>query len=519
MSLPRLFKPFSHDATKEIYSAATAEHLNPIYIADSERRIFKQELHFSEAPDLVVSLGTGVEQALLDHTSCTSSMVSEIAPACSCTTVGTQNLRKQPRRHRSFVACQTTSDAFVHDFPDSSTSQLRFIRFNPPAISKLPSSDDLDQLEGFKMTVRELVDRNEIKTLAAKLLATLFYYEPVGNLAQQADGTWMSTGMIRCRIPNDTRELSSLGKLMRRRKAARFVIRDENGKAQVLKIEDDVVTDMITLSRFSIPPIEIDVPQRSTVVDMMLVFENTDRNSISGFPRALSRTQTKVSRHRIALSSQRSEQASTRSSLRSRSTGQSWKPPTSVRKASPARSDEVAFSPLAAGVTASARVRRRDNAQDATKRPDRAGPSRSVEDLENHLARTPNIGSKTVVNGSRKQQRASSDLPQIAPKDVARSVKLMSMARTNALPMEMDFEADEGYDGDATNQARASIESLHLDLESRPSGESIQQLEDRIRELERIIRSKERIDEDNIRDSLRDEVLVGRTVKDRSSRI
>ena len=83
----------------------------------------------------------------------------------------------------------------------------------------------------------------------------------------------------------------------------------------------------------------------------------------------------------------------------------------------------------------------------------------------------------------------------------------------------LNFEADEGYDGDATNQARASIESLHLDLESRPSGESIQQLEDRIRELERIIRSKERIDEDNIRDSLRDEVLVGRTVKDRSSRI
>jgi hypothetical protein len=300
MSTPKLFKPFLHEATKNFYSSAT-QHMNPIYIADSERRIFKKELQYPEAPDLILSLGASVEEDLLDHSSCASSMVSETAPSCSCETVGRKGSKKHPRRNASPVRCQATSDNFVHDFPSSATSHLRFIRFNPPASHKLPQSDNLSSIEELKSTIQ--IDRNEVKSLAAKLLATLFYYETVGDIAQQADGTWVSTGMIRCRIPNDTTEMCALGKLMRKKSGStfpRFVIRTDDGTTLIFSVTADVTTEMVLNSKFAMPPIEIDLPQRSTIVDVMLFFEDTDRNSISGFPRSLARTQSKANRRYIS---------------------------------------------------------------------------------------------------------------------------------------------------------------------------------------------------------------------------
>jgi hypothetical protein len=298
ISQPKLFKPFFHEATKHFY-CSSSQHMNPIYIADSERRIFKQDLQYPEAPDLIISIGAGVEDDLLDHASCASSMVSEIAPTCTCATVGRKGSKKHPRRHASPTRCQATSDDFVHDFPSSATSNLRFVRFNPPAPEKLPQSDDLGSLEDLRNTIHDQIDRNEIKSLAAKLLATLFYYETVGNIAQQGDGTWVSTGMIRCRIPNDTTEMCALGKLMRKKSGTtfpRFVMRDEDGATQVYSMTNDITVEMVLNSKFAMPPIEIRLAQRATIVNMMLFFENTDHNSISGFPRSLAKTQTKANR-------------------------------------------------------------------------------------------------------------------------------------------------------------------------------------------------------------------------------
>ena len=542
MATPRLFKPFYHDPTKQIYCAATAEHLNPIYIADSERRIFKQDLQCPEAPDLMVSLGAGVEEALVNHSSCSSSMVSEIPPKCACTTVDSSSLRKRPKRQPSFASCQTTSDAFVHDFPSSDSSHLRFVRFNPPANTKLPRSDDLDELEALSTSASGLIDKTEVRRLAAKLLATLFYYEPVGDLAQQANGAWMSTGMIRCRIPNDTHEMTALGALMRKKNTVKFIIRAESGKVLALDVEDDVMADMID-GKFTLPPIEIDVPQRSTNLDMMLSFDRTDHNSISGFPRALGNMGNKTNRHRIALSSQRSDHGSTKSSLRSRSTAQSWQPPAPVRKASPAPLDGVSFSPLAAGVGAGARGGRRrgsegthtspvlaanpsvpqDNEASMGSKRDRLIPSEQLtRGTEHDLARSPNFSSgpfaTEYIAKGQIGSSASSSVSGIDPRDVVRSVKLMSTAESKGRPMDIEFgDEDDGIMGGGGNgslkamdDTRASLESLRLDIETRRSGESIQQLEQRLRQLERIIRSKERINAESIRDSLKDEIFVGR---------
>jgi hypothetical protein len=86
---------------------------------------------------------------------------------------------------------------------------------------------------------------------------------------------------------------------------------------------------------------------------------------------------------------------------------------------------------------------------------------------------------------------------------------MMSAGKKHPKDMKIMFGEGGSYDGEVDTAGRPSIESLKSSIEGRNSGESVQQLEERLRQLESIIRSKERIDADQIRDSLKDEVLLG----------
>lgn len=72
------------------------------------------------------------------------------------------------------------------------------------------------------------------------------------------------------------------------------------------------------------------------------------------------------------------------------------------------------------------------------------------------------------------------------------------------------FGEEGNYDGDAAVATeRQSEDSLRSTVDSRHSDESVQQLEERLRQLESIIRSKDRIDVEQLQDSLKEEVLNG----------
>jgi transcription elongation GreA/GreB family factor len=76
--------------------------------------------------------------------------------------------------------------------------------------------------------------------------------------------------------------------------------------------------------------------------------------------------------------------------------------------------------------------------------------------------------------------------------------------------MKIMFGEEGNYDSEAeVATERRSQDSLQNSIDSRNSGESVEQLEERLRQLESIIRSKDRIDAEQIRDSLKDEVLIG----------
>ena len=96
MSTPRLFKAFIHSTSRQIYTSVGPEHANPIYIADSERRILKEDLNCPDAPDLIVSVGTGVEEDLIDHLACSSTV--DLTGPCACAPAPTAVKKKMSKK-------------------------------------------------------------------------------------------------------------------------------------------------------------------------------------------------------------------------------------------------------------------------------------------------------------------------------------------------------------------------------------------------------------------------------------
>jgi hypothetical protein len=59
----------------------------------------------------------------------------------------------------------------------------------------LPASDDVSQMKNIQMLARTHIDQREIKNIAAKLLASLFYFETMEDVVEQADELSTVQGM------------------------------------------------------------------------------------------------------------------------------------------------------------------------------------------------------------------------------------------------------------------------------------------------------------------------------------
>jgi ppGpp synthetase/RelA/SpoT-type nucleotidyltranferase len=99
---------------------------------------------------------------------------------------------------------------------------------------------------------------------------------------------------------------------------------------------------------------------------------------------------------------------------------------------------------------------------------------------------------------------------------VVKNVKMSSVSG-GLQSMDVEFEGHQ-YSQEMDIDPETLLESLRTSIESRPSQESVEQLEQRLKQLESIIRSKSRVGEDQIRSSFRNEVLRGRVGRNANTR-
>src|SRR5215469_1670393 len=62
---PNYFRSYHHEPTNEVYEDGAIYHNNPVFIADSERKLIWPELA-DTPPDILISIGTGHNPKMME---------------------------------------------------------------------------------------------------------------------------------------------------------------------------------------------------------------------------------------------------------------------------------------------------------------------------------------------------------------------------------------------------------------------------------------------------------------------
>jgi len=178
MATPKLFRSLRHAPSKQIYVAAELGMRNPITIADKERKFLSSQVESEGCPDLLLSLGTGMDGERLQSS---GSSIRSAAPSFVGSIASFASRGDPLKRASSPTRCQMTSDDFTNSLP-SSANPSRFIRYNPITMLGLPAADDLSKMKQIQSLAKVHMDMTQIKKIADKLLATLFYFETIEDV-------------------------------------------------------------------------------------------------------------------------------------------------------------------------------------------------------------------------------------------------------------------------------------------------------------------------------------------------
>ena len=197
MATPKLFKPFHHERSKQIYFESENSRHNPILIAHKEHEIVSTGDSVEvEYPDIVLSLGTGLQTASSQNSkdSEKQSLLSRLK------TQGSTKTQQSGTKGQNSVLSERGDawEEYLNLFPVAAPTS-RFIRLNPTFKGDLPASEDTGNIESIQSAVQNYyANGNQIKRLAAQLFATLFYLECSETILETEDNRLTVQGKYIC---------------------------------------------------------------------------------------------------------------------------------------------------------------------------------------------------------------------------------------------------------------------------------------------------------------------------------
>jgi hypothetical protein len=194
MAIPKLFKPFHHEPSKQVYFDGAPFQHNPILIAHNEYKITWTGYGFApDYPDIVVSIGTGLETESSRNSQDTD-RISTMSRVKGHASRKTQQWAS--RNQIAFSAhCDNAWDDYLNLLPISDLGS-RFVRLNPAFSDVLPAPDDIGRMMSLQNLVRSCIDGDQIKRLAAQLFATLFYFESSDTILETSDNQFLVQGKL-----------------------------------------------------------------------------------------------------------------------------------------------------------------------------------------------------------------------------------------------------------------------------------------------------------------------------------
>ncbi|KAK6496175.1 hypothetical protein TWF481_002199 [Arthrobotrys musiformis] len=312
---PGYLKEFSHVASKDVYLDGGIHHNNPIFVAESERKLIWPEVDHLP-PDIVLSLGSGFNPNAATIRESRKERKFRTRGAHARTLEKLHWLATDPIE--SSMGSEETWETWLKynsldvgpiTGPDSTKrAENRYIRWCArfDGLNDPPHLDDLDSLQRIESETYKQVQEFDIhiKSIADHLICSTFYFELHETTeSRDTNGHVKSIhvkGSINCRLGPHTPDICKLGKLFQSLNTMRnlnpswkpyFTIREISpyagnlpvGPIYITETAIQQMTDMKS-SKFELPEIEFDVPSRDTVLEISLRLDSSSEFPISGFP-------------------------------------------------------------------------------------------------------------------------------------------------------------------------------------------------------------------------------------------
>ncbi|THC94944.1 hypothetical protein EYZ11_005583 [Aspergillus tanneri] len=305
---PTIFKPFFHSPSGQGYQDGAIYYNNPMEIAIRERRLLWPDTLENQHPDVFLSVGTGYKPKALaqePHLPSRPSSWGVVSHFKSLAKIAIDHI------HSSLNSERTWKTYFEKNPPPPRFD--RYIRANlaldsdPPKLEDVKAIDQLSDMARSRFTK----DRDFIRSIADRLIASSFYFEPLiaPNMIENDDGSVSLKGNILCRFAWGSEQIRRLGESFhqlskntfnRGRSGSQtdghqpfFMIRERRRERdeQFIVIEDQTIRSMIRDCQFSMGKIEVRLTQRMAETEIFLCLDG-NRNEptyypISGFPRCL----------------------------------------------------------------------------------------------------------------------------------------------------------------------------------------------------------------------------------------
>jgi len=294
---PRIFKPFDHEPSGNVFQDGAIYYNNPIELAMRERRLIWPD-QADRDPDIVISIGTSFNP---------HSRRTEVITASNSRWGIPSHFKQLAKIAIDHVQSTLDSEKTWNDFVQNQVSiskriRMRYIRLNlsldknPPKLDEVNAMDELRDLADAKFN--QPAYKQRFKSVADQLLATSFYFERTDDPFNEEDSRSIAfTGSIVCRFPPGSEEIRSLGVALRKRTRNAYntygsqdrphfmiVERKKERMAEQVQITDSVVEKMIKGGQFSLGKITIRVSDKVGLLHVS-IREDTNRLTRNRWPR------------------------------------------------------------------------------------------------------------------------------------------------------------------------------------------------------------------------------------------
>jgi hypothetical protein len=177
---PNYFRSYHHEITNEVYEDGAIYHNNPVFVADSERKLIWPELA-DTPPDILISLGTGHNPKMMNEP------VKLKAPEIPPKRGFISHLKTFKRIAQDHVKVSLDSERTWTGWLQTLTNQQehskRFVRLNVSCNKDPPRLDDIASMPQLRTYVQEQYALNRlIEDIAHRLVASSFYVVPASSL-------------------------------------------------------------------------------------------------------------------------------------------------------------------------------------------------------------------------------------------------------------------------------------------------------------------------------------------------